>query len=521
MSELPPNSENNATAEVTTAAIDAKAEIGALIEGVKSQKLTFDETVSTSTSTLSAEIEKAKTASQEATAAKDETVSSKQTMEAERTDFVTKTKAALAEIETTRSAIATIKGGVEATQTSVTSDAGIVSQSKADVEKLRAAATALSEKLAQEHEDVEKQLVTLKKTKDSLENVLKEVADIKTATDKDREDVNKCLGDVTATKERFTALSSEADTAQANLVARQNALQGKITEIEDANVKIVELRRRLLESSEGARSVQDEISALHTEISDVFKEVSDHRASAAKALDELTEKAKKDAEAFTKKQVESFGDLYANLKATIESLLPSAGAAGLSSTYYDAKSRYAPTSFSGKPGGARLKGFWGGVRKAFGYNPASIVATVVFYAMFIVPIVLIVWIFFDFLHDLPKGPKPIDVDYKLLLLRVFIALPLAAISGFGFNSLRRYRNLYEEYNHKQRVMELYISFGREIQASGTPEQKQALLNIMLNSVATKALSNAKETDSDHTDELSLSTLDKFTGTLTKIKSLVT
>jgi hypothetical protein len=240
-----------------------------------------------------------------------------------------------------------------------------------------------------------------------------------------------------------------------------------------------------------------------------------------KALGELTEKANKDAETFSKEQADSFGKLYSDLKATIESLLPSAGAAGLSSTYYDAKSRYAPTSYSGKPGAEKLTGFWGWARKLFGYNPASIVATIAFYAMFIVPIGSIVWIFYDFLKNLPQGPHPIDVDYKLLLLRVFIALPLAAISGFGFNSLSRYRSLYEEYNHKQRVMELYVSFGREIQTSGTPEQKQALLNIMLNSVAAKATGDGKVIKSDPDDELSLSTLDKFTGTLTKIKSLVT
>ncbi len=64
-----------------------------------------------------------------------------------------------------------------------------------------------------------------------------------------------------------------------------------------------------------------------------------------------------------------------------------------------------------------------------------------------------------------------------------LSLPLAAISAFGWSSIRLYRRLYEEYNHKQRVMQLYHSFKDEI--GDSEEHKNALLAIMLSAVGDK------------------------------------
>jgi hypothetical protein len=88
-------------------------------------------------------------------------------------------------------------------------------------------------------------------------------------------------------------------------------------------------------------------------------------------------------------------------------------------------------------------------------------------------------------RDLPTE-KIAALDLKIVTLRVLIAIPLATISAFGFASLALYRRLYEEYNHKQRVMELYGSFRKEIGENGTAEQKTQLLTIMLDAVADKS-----------------------------------
>lgn len=92
-------------------------------------------------------------------------------------------------------------------------------------------------------------------------------------------------------------------------------------------------------------------------------------------------------------------------------------------------------------------------------------------------------LFIDLFEKVVKTSAPVGAEY--LIFRTLIAVPLGTISLFGYTSLRLYRRLYEEYNYKQRVMELYLSFAKEIGDKGTDEQKEALIAIMLKAVADK------------------------------------
>jgi len=78
-----------------------------------------------------------------------------------------------------------------------------------------------------------------------------------------------------------------------------------------------------------------------------------------------------------------------------------------------------------------------------------------------------------------------NINEAILLLRMSLTIPLAIISVFGWSSIRLNRRLYEEYNHKQRVMQLYHSFKKEIDKEGDPEHKKALIAIMLKTVDDK------------------------------------
>jgi hypothetical protein len=214
-----------------------------------------------------------------------------------------------------------------------------------------------------------------------------------------------------------------------------------------------------------------------------------------------------------------FNDLHDALQTRILALLPSAGAAGLSSTYFDAKSRYAPTSYAKKPGTTHLTGWRLLLRSAVGYNPASLLATVVFYALFVGPVGAIVYGSLTLLFRMENDPHFV-VDYKMLVVRALIAVPLATLSGFGLFSLQRYRRLYEQYDHKQRVMELYQSFGNEIAQSGDENRKKELLGIMLASVASKTWETGSEKSEEGAEAVSgaLSTLERFADDIGKVKS---
>jgi bifunctional ADP-heptose synthase (sugar kinase/adenylyltransferase) len=62
---------------------------------------------------------------------------------------------------------------------------------------------------------------------------------------------------------------------------------------------------------------------------------------------------------------------------------------------------------------------------------------------------------------------------------------MLAISSFGLWSIRLNRRLYEEYNYKQRVMQLYDGFSRVVDEDGSEEQKEALIDVMIDAVKEK------------------------------------
>ena len=78
--------------------------------------------------------------------------------------------------------------------------------------------------------------------------------------------------------------------------------------------------------------------------------------------------------------------------------------------------------------------------------------------------------------------------------------------------------MYEQYNHKQRVMELYVSFKREVDANGNDEQKEKLITIMLDSVAEKAWQDSAKSPTGQSVDDIASQVDKWAGIAEKLKN---
>ena len=174
-----------------------------------------------------------------------------------------------------------------------------------------------------------------------------------------------------------------------------------------------------------------------------------------------------------KKEIDQY---VKDTKEKIDTLLSMAGAAKFGKNYFEAKKRYGGLSFHEMAGG-----FWKNVL----HLTTTGSKILIFHALFIIPLIAIVWMFYLVIGDLSNYTDTSSFIYNALLLRIFIAGPLTAISWFGLYSIRINRQLYEEYNHKQRVMELYYSFDDEIKNQGTDEQARRLLDIMIETVNNK------------------------------------
>ncbi|MBV8976957.1 MAG: hypothetical protein JO261_10025 [Alphaproteobacteria bacterium] len=495
------------------------SEINTLFEQLKAKKAEFDTAVSAASTHLSDETQKAQTLGAQAESLRTEISNSKSALEADResmSSIIEKAKVSGQEIETIKTSVATAKGAVEVLQQSATNDQASIGRSKAEIESLQTAAVAKAEKLSNEHSGVASQIADLSSQQVALQELLKNLSDSGARAEAHTASIKSVLDDVEKCGKQFASLKTSSEEQYDALVAKQKSLQAKIDEVIAANDAIVVLRRKLLEGTDDAKSVSDEVMELQKNFNTVLSQATENRDEAAASLQKLTETVTSNAAAQKIEWDEKFGKLYESMKTQILSLLPSAGAAGLAWTYFDAKSRYAPTPFRGSPSATetqRPSMF----NRVFGYNAQSWIATVFFYGLFIVPLLLIAAGSYQLVYQIEFQHMPIP-DIRILGLRVLIGLPLVALSTFGLVSLRLYRKLYEQYNHKQRVMELYVSFKREIEANGADDQKKKLISIMLDSVAEKAW-KIDRPDKEEKDDENLPSLESFADWASRIKAI--
>jgi|GEM_PF-4615145 len=357
----------------------------------------------------------------------------------------------------------------------------------------------------------------------------------------------KAIGD---TKIRFDAIKDQAEKTHGELLSKQTDLQNQITDITAKLVSLSDLEKTLIshrDSAEAAKnqaegsnqaiqaqqqSFQTSIAATTEKLSELtkqqeslaakIKEIKETHAEVIECYNELLADESDEQGNIVKKSVdtkvknllseitsqyaavqqdrksanEKFEKLYVELSAKISSLLPGAGAAGLASSYHQAKMRYAVTddvlTDADKIREAAKAGFWSKVgRFLAGYIPQRL-AYFFNLSLFLGPLAGIVYMFYpsNFTYpDLLSGNP-----YAVLLYKLTLTLPLVAISTYGIMQISSIKKLYEDYNHKQRVMQLYHSFKAEIDATNDPELKGKLLNIMLDVVRDKPTSKAAKAD---------------------------
>lgn len=256
----------------------------------------------------------------------------------------------------------------------------------------------------------------------------------------------------------FLSKSKEIDSASTqkmrDIEESDASLQKQIGDLYRKFEEIQKLYDRVVDGEEDASGTKKK--GIASEINEIYNDI---------RLD-------RDGVLNKKKEIEkTFEDLKNSLKKEIRDLLPNAAAASLAYAFVESKARY---GFVPKDKGE--KETFLGFLKGHG-------ASMINYALFIFPLIFIAW---EFLHgDFLEIVGSEKFDFGFLLARALLFSPLAAISFFGWRSIVFNRRFFEEYNHKQRVMQLYYGFKEEAANVGTPEQKEHLLSIMLKTVSDK------------------------------------
>ena len=296
---------------------------------------------------------------------------------------------------------------------------------------------------------------------------------------------------------KLSTIHSEASNIRSDLEEKNttitntiNAINNSTTSAQNNLTESEKISASLKQGQADAEEIKSEIDTFHREIKELYNllltDTKGEEGQDVDTQDEEGQSAKlsiKNQILKTQEQIEEinlqtksdFSELKDTLEKEIRSLLPEAGSAGLSSAYFEAKARYGPIPYEEKVHGSghkarflhSFKNIWrGGLMN---------------YIAFIAPLLFLTYYYVGFIGDSTKD----EITLSTILLRFLLATPLAAISFFGWSSIKLQRRLYEEYNHKQRVMQLYVSFTDKIEEAGANEQKEKLIAIMLKTVADK------------------------------------
>lgn len=342
-----------------------------------------------------------------------------------------------------------------------------------------------AEQLQNKIKAVDASIEEINSKKDSVNSSADEIQKLRDQAETLKNNAGAEVAAISEIRTNFTTLQEETASTNEQLKNSFQNAEGAIAEINSVHAEVIELRNKLLKDSEEGEeettSISTEISNLHSKIEELFVALSE---KSTEVIGEWEDRKTNFETAHNNFMVESksqFSELKKKLESEIRELLPGAGAAGLSWTYVDAKAKYGPTNFEykGEKTDSRWKRFW-----AWVWHSIKNYSTPIFlYAIFFVPLIPVFWYFLDLLDFAKENPGKLTTE--LLLLRTAISIPLITVSLFGLSSIRLYRRLFEEYNHKQRVMQLYDSFKREFEKVGSADQQQALLSIMLATVGDK------------------------------------
>jgi hypothetical protein len=330
--------------------------------------------------------------------------------------------------------------------------------------------------------------------KAALQTVVDEVSALKNTAEQNRNSVQDAVNTIDQARQNFEGLRSTAQTKCDELNAKYaeyGDLATKINEIKNAHEQIERQRKVLLDDqtddqgntiksifnqvNEAYISIKDQYEAAKRDSESIRQEIAKHQKLSLDNINVFITDQEKKVSEFVDRNRAEVDSLKNELENKILSLLPTAGAAGLASTYYDAKSKYAPTPLK-LNNESNYK--WMRYTAHFIKGYAGLIIP---YITFLAPLAGIVYIFWSLLEKI----KPEDIHFEVLIFRSLISLPLITISLFGWSSIRLNRRLYEEYNHKERVMQLYHSFKNEVVQHGNEEHTKMLLEIMLKAVGDK------------------------------------
>ncbi|MCB9810678.1 MAG: hypothetical protein H6779_02520 [Candidatus Nomurabacteria bacterium] len=286
--------------------------------------------------------------------------------------------------------------------------------------------------------------------------------------------VNALQTQVDAIKAYHAELISNPDSIQTDIKDSQQKItdfyvdllggdgtSGKAKEIRDFYTKLTE-----------TDGIEEETKRIYTEITEKYEELFDAPEGENSEIQNLEANIKK-AELFKKKidtevtpEIEETRKYLKDLRTDIDtkredvnSLLSDATTRTLLNAYTESKSEYSKFKRKEFIKGAHIENVLIFFHNILGRHVGSVMN----YAMFILPLVGVSLIFVNektaeiVLNSLTaEGVTPSALE--LIYVKTIISIPLIWIAWYGQRNISQRKRLFEEYNHKLRVVEMYLLF---------------------------------------------------------------
>ncbi len=349
------------------------------------------------------------------------------------------------------------------------------------------------------------QLANIAKMHGDLEIFYNKVFDPKTGLNAEFEALKTTINDhVTNANNARIKITGEGEVIGYEKEAKAACSETK-SFFENAKTYLAEL----LEDKEGDPSIKTTIAKSKEAVESMESEVQEFYNALL-----IDKEGEGNSKISLKTQIKDYRAALKDLTAKMYGLLPKYVSATQAYSYYDAKSYHGPTK--SPPAENSKEQTW--YHKAFItiLDLSRYMKPVFFYSVFIGPIIVLIAIFtpvflgisiFDLFNNEPiKIPEGTNSNYWFgVIFRIVVAAPLGFISLFGYKSIARSRKLYEEYDHKQRVMETYFGFKKEAETLSKLDGNNLahinkLMSIVLTTVADKP-SSIKTPDDEDIDSI--------------------
>ena len=227
--------------------------------------------------------------------------------------------------------------------------------------------------------------------------------------------------------------------------------------LNDLRREVNEYAKKLLKGDDEELSISEKINEISRTILEYKKEIFGYEDEAGekKGIKHDIEKLISDGRANLEKNKSD----YNLLKNKVESLLPQAAAAGLAYDYNQAKQDY----------GLRLKveedKDGNKIQKIDWYQTA--IHSIFPYLIFIGPLCGLMVLVFIAVNN--------NFSLDDFVKRFFIFIPFLWLSVFGQKTISIRRRLYEEYNHKEKVVKLFLGLKKELSKEKIEELESIVL----------------------------------------------